>query len=752
MKKFLQIFFILLIVNPLFSQNDRAIISTIDSLNTVATALYDNGQIKKSIDHFNLAIKLSDSIDDNYGKAIANITLGNIYNKMNESSDAEKVFLKALKAAKIINENYLIASAYYNIGDIFAYGYNEKNGAMSYYLNALNTAQQIKDNSKEALNEKTHILSDILLSVSSIYLDFEQADEAFTYILRAQKEQESIKDSPFIKSKLAFMFGRYYAQKDALYNSIINFDSAISILSRLDEKNNRKNLLISIIYKEYALALADLGKSERAFEALLSHNEYREKVINEEKVKQSKIAKAQFEIQDYIRDVEVANKEKDVFAIATQKAQTVNVIFIIAVVFLIFSLIALFINYQSKRRLSSILQTQNVQLEHAKNQAEKISKLKSSFISNVSHELRTPLYGVVGLTSLLLKNNELNEQDSKYLKSLKYSGDYLLNLINDVLQIGKIESRKIELQNNSLNIKQMVIDLTDSFEYQLVENANKLYLEFDDDIPQFIFADNIRLSQILINLLGNSLKFTNKGIVLLRISMLKQNKDVVYLRFEVIDDGPGIPKDKQKVIFDNFSQLDRKHANNYQGAGLGLSIAKHLIELFGSQVELLSDEGQGCKFSFNITFKIDHEARIAREGKRYFKERIEETSGKSILIVEDNKINQIVTQNILKKENYVSDIVENGLLAVDAVRSKKYDLILMDLNMPVMDGFEATRTIRTFDTETPIIALTASNIEEVKGQVLSSGFDDIIIKPYDDYEFFQKIIRNIQEKTLVEHL
>jgi len=734
-------------LNPLFSQNERAIISRIDSLNTTAIELYDRDEITQSIDYFKRAIKLSDSIDDNYGKAIANITLGSIFYKMDENDDAERSYLKALEAAQNINQNYLIASAYLNIGNIYAHGFKLKDEAMTYYQNALKTAKSINVLPEEEKEEKSELLSKICLRISEIHLDNKNSDEALTFILRAQKHQEAIQNPPILKSQLAFMFARYYAQKDALYNAIVNFDNAIIILERLDENNNERNYLISNIYKQYALSLANLNKNERAFEALLKHNEYREKVINEEKVKQSKIAKAKFEIEDYKQDVQEANDEKIALAKVTENMQRVNTIIIVAVVFLILSLVALFIIYLSKKRLSGILQIKNKQLEIAKNQAEKVSKLKSGFISNVSHELRTPLYGVVGLTSLLLKNNNLNKQDSKYLKSLKYSGDYLLNLINDVLQIGKIESKKIELHNNSLNIKQMVINITDSFEYQLEEKSNKLYLEFDNKIPNFIFADNIRLSQILINLLGNGLKFTNKGSVWLKLKLLKENKDLASIRFEIIDDGPGIPKSQQKLIFENFSQLERKHNDDYQGTGLGLSIAKNLVELFGGEIELVSDEGLGSKFAFNITFEIDKAAR-AVEDKKSFKERLIENSGRKILIVEDNKINQIVTQNILKKENFVSDIVENGILAIDAVKEEHYDLILMDLNMPVMDGFQATKAIRGFDQETPIIALTASNIEEVKEQVFANGFNDIIIKPYDDYEFYQTIIKNIQVKTL----
>ncbi|MFD2823026.1 response regulator [Lacinutrix iliipiscaria] len=748
MKNYLLIFFILLALSPIFSQNERAIISRIDSLNTTAIELYDNSQIALSIDHFKHAIKLSDSIEDNYGKAIANSTLGSIYFKMTENEDAEKSYLKALDAAQNINENYLIANAYLKIGNIYANGYLMKNEALTYYKKALAAAKNINSLAKENRKDKKQILSNIFLSISSIYLDYKQPEDAITYILRAQQEQDSIGISPYEKSQLAFVFGRYYAQKGALYNSILNYDNAIIILKRLDENNSQRNLMISKIYKQYAASLASLNNNEKAYEALLNHNKFREKVINEEKVKQSKFAKAKFEIEDYKRDAKEANEEKNVFAKTTENVQRVNTIFIIAVVFLCFSLIALFINYQSKRKLTATLQTRNEQLEIAKNEAEKVSELKSGFISNVSHELRTPLYGVVGLTSLLLKNNDLNTQDSKYLRSLKYSGDYLLNLINDVLQIGKIESKKIELHSNSIHLKQMVINITDSFEYQLEEKSNKLFLEFDNKIPQYLFADNIRLSQILINLLGNSLKFTNKGNVWLKIILLKENKDLAKIRFEVIDDGPGIPESQQKVIFENFSQLNRKHDSDYQGTGLGLSIVKNLVELFGSKIELVSNEGLGSKFSFNITFKIDNEAR-AIEDKKSFKQRLEESSGRKILIVEDNKINQIVTQNILKKENFKSDIVENGLLALEAVKEQDYDIVLMDLNMPVMDGFQATKAIRAFDKELPIIALTASNIEEVKAQVFSSGFDDIIIKPYDDYEFFQTIIKNIQVRNSI---
>jgi CheY-like chemotaxis protein len=400
-------------------------------------------------------------------------------------------------------------------------------------------------------------------------------------------------------------------------------------------------------------------------------------------------------------------------------------------------------NYRSKRKLSQILETQNKQLEYAKDQAEKSSQLKSKFISNVTHELRTPLYGVVGLTSLLLKKNDLSERDSKFLKSLKHSGDYLLNLINDILQIGKIESQKIELKHVSVNIRELIDNITDSFEYKLQETNNKISIEIDKDIPKYIKCDSLRLSQVLINLIGNSIKFTENDTTQVKVKMLNNNGENVRLYFSIKDNGPGIPKEKQESIFENFLQLDENSNINYKGTGLGLSITKNLIELFGSSIELDSEVGKGSTFSFEITFDIDDEANSA--SNKTETKTVALNGNYKVLVAEDNKINQIVTRNILEKGNFQCDIAKNGLEAIKALEINDYDLILMDINMPLMDGNEATKEIRKTNSKIPIIALTAADIEEVKKDYKAIGYNDIITKPFDNAHFYQTILSNIQK-------
>ncbi|WP_040278393.1 ATP-binding protein [Psychroserpens damuponensis] len=255
----------------------------------------------------------------------------------------------------------------------------------------------------------------------------------------------------------------------------------------------------------------------------------------------------------------------------------------------------------------------------------------------------------------------------------------------------------------------------------------------------------MRLSQVLINLIGNSIKFTEGGKIDVRAKLINIVNDKVSLHFEIEDNGPGIPKEKQKMIFENFSQLDKNSNTNYQGTGLGLPITKNLIELFGSYLEIESEIGLGSTFSFDLTFDIDKDAKtVIVKTKKTQGEPISLNKKYKILIAEDNKINQIVTQNLLQRENYECVIATNGQEALEAHADGDFDLILMDINMPIMGGNEATKAIRKFDSQIPIIALTAADIEQVKLDYKIIGYDDIITKPFDNYEFFQTISQHIQ--------
>ncbi len=737
----------LCIIKLSYSQDDKHIIFQIDSLNSEALQFYDNNEIVNALASINQSKRLSVSINDGYGSALANFIQGEIYTSIGEYDAAESRFINTLKSSIEIDDNYLIARSYLNLGRL----YKKKkpfNLARSYFENALKHASigNVKDHNN--LDKQLNVLFDIQINLCQIYLENDLTEKALIYLLRAEENLSSYKADPNAYAYLRYTQGLYFIKKELYNNGTKKFNEALAFLEQNNEGDRQKySLLLLNVYKKLALSLDKQDLDKEAYNALLKYNNYKDQYTNEAKSERKSIAESKYLIEDYKKDAQIANTERIQQVEITNKVKNLNIIITVALFLFLVSLITVYRSYISKRKLTNILKDQNEQLEIARNEAVKSSELKSKFISNVTHELRTPLYGVVGITSLLLENSDLSESDAKLINSLKYSGDYLLNLINDILQVSKIESQKIELKNTSVNLKLLIKNIVDSFDFRLKENNNKIDILIDKQLPQYIKCDNVRLSQILINLIGNSIKFTENGCISLRVIMLETNTKEVKIRFEIEDDGCGIPKHKFDTVFDNFSQLDENNNINYQGTGLGLSITKNLVELFDSEIELASEVGVGTTFSFNIVFEIDVEK--VEKNKLEFKNDVAlKALNKKykILVVEDNKINQVVTQNLLKKANYESIIVNNGLEALNIAKINKFDLILMDINMPIMNGKEATRNIRAFDTNIPIIALTASDVDSIKKDCDDNGigFNDIIYKPFDTYEFYQIIETNIQ--------
>jgi signal transduction histidine kinase/CheY-like chemotaxis protein len=744
----------LLFLNLGFSQSERELISQIDSINKAALNYYNINDMLHSIDSFNEAIKLSDSIDDSYGNVIANFTLGKIYSYIEEYNDAENCFQKMLAEAQQMNDNLLIAYSYLSLGEVYR---NKKqiSNVIPYFKNALIHAQKESVSDQNNFDELQNILFNIRMSLCAAYLDLEDPAEALLYLLRARKNLDNAPYSIYNEGLVGYMFGRYFVQKEMLLSANEKFKEAENILKTHDQHEDYEcNELLSKIFKAHSKSLAALDQPGEAYDLLLKHNIFRERVINEEKVKQENIAKSKFYNAEYKRVARMANNERFLQEQAANKMQRINIFISLGILLLLVSFFTLYKNFLSKQKLSTILKAHNKQLEVARDQAEKSSRLKSKFISNVTHELRTPLYGVVGLTSILLKSRDISEKDSKFIRSLKFSGDYLLNLINDILQVGKIESGKVELQLTSVNLRLLIENIIDSFEYRSQESNNEIVISIDENLPEFIKCDNVRLSQVLINLIGNSIKFTQNGMVWLSIEVLEIVDENVRLRFVVKDNGTGIPKDQQERIFENFSQVNEKNHSQYQGTGLGLSIAKHLVGLFGSKIDLVSELGVGSEFSFNVSFEIDNDMKPETPANNDISSSLQVHEKYKILVAEDNRINQIVTQNVLQKGNFDCEIVENGLEALHAVRDENsYDLVLMDLNMPIMNGVEAVKEIRKINEHIPVIALTAADIEEVKKDYSNMGFNDIVTKPFDNFEFYQKItacIQQSQQNTVID--
>lgn len=380
-----------------------------------------------------------------------------------------------------------------------------------------------------------------------------------------------------------------------------------------------------------------------------------------------------------------------------------------------------------------------IELIAAKEEALQLSRAKDMFISVMSHEIRTPLNAVIGMSHLLLEDGPLESQKEN-LEILKFSAGNLLTLINDVLDFAKMETGNVELEKVRVDIHDLVQSISSSLQYKAAEKNIYLSKTIDDAVPQIIIGDRTRLSQILLNLVSNAIKFTNTGGVNIDLKVIQESEKDVRIRFSVTDTGIGIAADKVNVIFEQFKQAETDTTRKYGGTGLGLAISKRLIELHDSRINVDSVPGQGSVFWFTITFsKADNELNSNNNN-------VEEGLKINVLVVDDNQINRLLINKILKRWGADADFAENGIEAVNKIlANKNYNVVLMDIHMPEMGGLEATQVIRsnpeTYFQQLPIIALTASMLSNQMGEIGNAGMNDYILKPFDPKVLYEKLSR-----------
>jgi len=370
----------------------------------------------------------------------------------------------------------------------------------------------------------------------------------------------------------------------------------------------------------------------------------------------------------------------------------------------------------------------------ARKRAEEAAFSKQQFMSTMSHEIRTPLNEVIGITNLLWQSDPREDQ-MDYINTLRFSANHLLTLVNDILDYNKMEAGKIVFEKTEFDLTSMLEDMKRSYSHRALEKGIYFALEKSPDLPVTLIGDPIRLNQILSNLLSNAMKFTSHGGVTLKASLKERQEGRAVIEFSVADTGIGIPREKQDEIFESYAQASSDTTRKYGGTGLGLAICKRLVDLQGGTIGVTSEPDNGSVFTFSIEYSMPTAS-----------DSMNALVGKKILVAEDNKINFFVANKFLESWGVKVTHVENGALALEEIKKQDFDLILMDLHMPVMDGIEATRIIRSSAdkkiSQIPIVALTAAVMSEAHDKIEDLAINDYVLKPFKPKDLYNRIVKN----------
>ena len=670
---------------------------------------------KSSLDNAQKVLEFALKNDEDSFSAKAYNIIGLNYEEFSDLKKALYYYNEGIKYALKANDVQQLDYLYNNTGNLFFFRLNNPKKGLEYYFKCYNYSLKHGNKLDIAFTE---------LNIADAYFKLKEYKKGKIYL---------DKIVPILKTENDFeMFVSYNTLLGNYYSNINENKTAEKfyeiVLNRLKENNVeffKPNELE--IYDEIYLFYKKNKNIEKALYFLEKHDKLQDELYLKERSQEIKLAGVSIdvlEMNNKIQKIAIEKKVQDEKMTASSNLVKMSLFF---AGILLFFLIYMFKNYLDYRKLNKKLFDSNEQLQIANIKSEEASLLKSQFLSNVSHELRTPLYGVIGMADII-ESEYVELKKNKYFNALKFSSNYLLSLINDVLNVYKIEDTKFELIYDNVEIRKEISVIRESLDVIAKSNKNELNIEISDEVPKYVKTDLTRFSQILINLISNSLKFTKNGIVSINLQLLEEN-NTQKIQIQIEDNGIGIPEEFLEKIFEKFVQVDVNLNEQYKGTGLGLSIVKRLVDLFKGEISVASEIHKGTVFTVKLPYvKADSEV-ILKQFNISDSKSIK--TNLKILIVEDNKINQMVTKKLLDKSEHNCKIAENGLEAINLVKKNNFDLILMDIHMPVLNGFEASKKIRELGVLTPIIALTASDKNEIINEMAINGINDVLVKPFE---------------------
>ncbi|MCD4745694.1 MAG: tetratricopeptide repeat protein [Bacteroidales bacterium] len=719
----------------MINEEIRNDIGTATSLNNIGRIYRFIGIYDNSLEYHLRSLEINTKINNKKGIASSLINTGVVYRNLGNNEEALKNYYKALEISKEINDKSQISNSLISIGNIFWY-LNQNKKALSFYLEALDVSK--------TEGFKGDNPAGIFNNIGNAYRNMSKYDKALHYYQISLKISRNSGDKNLIAVTLKNI-GITYKKSGNYYKALKYF---------YDSKKLAQEINLLRIVNEDLLHLSEIyaykADNKKALEYYKEYSALKDTIFNRDKSNKIAMLQIQYRVKENEKEKEILQKNIDIQKLNLSKEQNLRNYFIFITILIIILAVVIYNRYRIKIKTNCKLKQLNAELEkrvsdrthklkeenikrkEAQEQAEIANEYKNKFLSSISHEIRTPLNAITTLTKLTLETN-LNSEQQENLKKVKDSSDHLLSLIKDIIDFSQIETGKIELEHEKFDMFSILESIINAQKNEAKIKNISLSLNCNRNIPQYLIGDSGRLRQILYNLIGNATKFTEKGQVSVSVNIkekINENDDKIKLLFSVKDTGIGISELKQKMIFQDFTQADSSPRRKYGGAGLGLTISKYFVELMGGEIWIESEISKGSIFYFTIQLQIDKE----KKNINYKTQKKKTNKSLKILIAEDNILNAHVAILILKKLGHSTKTAINGKEAVDYLTKEPFDLVLMDIEMPEMDGIEATKIIRAgnenvLNPNIPIIALTAHALKDYEIRSMEAGMNYYLTKP-----------------------